>query len=81
MSRHPTHRPLLAIKMRELDIVLIGTEHLDRHHPVKRGLPTPIHDTEPAAPNGLSIVEALSLKLGNDTDSHAAVSVVGVNDH
>jgi hypothetical protein len=44
-------------------------------------LPAPIHDTEPAAPNGLSIVEALSLKLGNDTDRHAAASVVGVNDH
>src|SRR5262249_34898536 len=35
VPRDPSHRPLLALKVFELDVVLIGTEHLDRDDPVE----------------------------------------------
>jgi hypothetical protein len=35
VARDPSHRPLLAVKMVEVNVVLIGTEHLDRNNAVE----------------------------------------------
>ena len=35
VARDPSHRPLLAVKVFEIDVVLIGTEHLDRDDSVE----------------------------------------------
>ena len=35
VAGNASHRPLLAVKVFEIEVVLIGTEHLDRDHPVE----------------------------------------------
>ena len=35
VAGNPSHRPLLAIEVFEVEVVLIGTEHLDRDDPVE----------------------------------------------
>jgi hypothetical protein len=74
----PSHRPLLATEVFEVDVVRIGTEHLDGDDPVECRLPTPIDDAEPAAPDRLGVVVALCLKLGHYACGEAAPGVVGI---
>jgi hypothetical protein len=44
-------------------------------------LPTAVYDAEAAAADGLRIVVALGLELGDDSRSEAALSVVGIDHH
>ena len=74
----PSHGPLLAVEVFDVDIVRIGTEHLHRDDAVERRLVTAIHHSEPAASHRLRVVVALCLELGDDSRSRAGLSGVGI---
>jgi hypothetical protein len=69
---------LLAFEVYEVEIVLIGTEYLDRDDAVERRFVTAIYDAKPTAPHRLRVVVALCLELGDDSGSEPALSVIGI---
>src|SRR4029078_7146624 len=65
VPRQAPHRNLLGAESLKIDVVLIGTEHLDGDDAVKSGLTTAVDDTKTAAPCRRSIIEAFRLEFGN----------------